>query len=155
MTAKEVNANREINENNQTEENKDSTSYSMNLAIIGGVVGAGVGLLASPETGKKAIKNLGESEFVKTAGKEFKKTAQELLARQAEISLKQLAAGYVSKMDEGLLAPEKANEESGRENSVNDESQSSKYDEIKEENKNLNDRLQRIEEMLNNLVNSK
>ncbi len=167
MKTQEVNDNQAVNENEneeeirnkeeneQTEEKKDGTNYSLNLAILGGVVGAGISLLASPETSKKVIKNLGETEFVKIAGKEFRKTAQELLAGQAQNSIRQLATGYISKIDEGLLAPKEENGGNGGENSSSDESQSSKYEEIKEENKNLNERLQRIEKMLNDLVDSK
>ncbi|WP_268206102.1 hypothetical protein [Bacillus thermotolerans] len=36
-----------------------------------------------------------------------------------------------------------------------DESQASKYEEIKEENKNLNERLERIEQMLSDLASNK
>ena len=147
----------EVSENNQEEnklieENKNNTHYSMNMAIIGGVVGAGVGLLANPEMSKKAIKNLGESELVKMAGEEFKKTAQELLARQAQTTIRQLAAGYIDEGNQELSASKKEKNES--ENSLS----GTKYEEIeeiKEENKNLNERLERIEKMLNSLVDSK
>lgn len=146
MTTKEAS---EKQSKQQTDAKKESGHQSLNLAIIGGAVGAGVGLLATSEASKDALKNLGESEFVKMAGREFRKTAHEVLAKQAQSSLQQLAEGYLHKLDGGQAAPAQNEEPAG------DESQSDKYEEIKEENKNLNDRLQRIEDMLNNLVSSK
>ncbi|WP_409303449.1 GvpT/GvpP family gas vesicle accessory protein [Peribacillus sp. SCS-155] len=135
-------------DNTQTDERK--SHYSLNLAILGGIVGAGIGLLANPETSKKVVKNLGDSELIKVAGQEFRKTAQELLAGQAQNSIKQLASGYLSKIEEGLLSPKK---DKGGSNNSDQESQ--QYEAIKQENKNLNDRLQKIEKMLNELVESK
>ena len=132
--------------NKEKKEGEKGSNYSMNLAIIGGVVGAGIGLLANPETSKKVIKNLGESELVKTAGNEFKKTAQELLAGQAQSSVKQIASGYISKFEEGLLNSKKSNSGSDKEG---------RYEEVKQENKQLNERLDKIEQMLGNLVESK
>ncbi|WP_338471524.1 YtxH domain-containing protein [Niallia sp. XMNu-256] len=145
----------QIENNQETEEKKTETNYSMNLVLLGGIVGAGVGYLTNPEIGRKVLKQLGESEFAKVAGNEFKRTAQDLLADQAQNSLKQLTVGYLNKLDEGLFSSSKekgANEETSL---SGEEDQTSRYEEIKEENKNLNDRLQRIEKMLNDLVESK
>ncbi|OMP65931.1 YtxH domain-containing protein [Domibacillus epiphyticus] len=157
MKTQEVNEKMEVIENKEeneetensmrTEEKRDGANYSINLALIGGVAGAGIGLLANPETSKKVLKNLGESEFVKLAAQEFRKTAQELLTDQAQTSIRQLASGYISKIDEGLLTPKKELDDNSGE--------PSRIEEIKEENKNLNERLQKIEKMLNDLVDSK
>lgn len=156
MSSQESNENYEVveqKEQKQTESNqpaqekKKGPNYSMNFALIGGVVGAGVGLLANPDTSKKAMKKLGESELMKVASEEFRKTAQELLAGQAQSSIKHLASGYMSKIEQGLLSPKNGD------NGAPENQQS--YNEIKEENKQLNDRLEKIEEMLNNLVATK
>ncbi|MEI4769841.1 gas vesicle protein GvpP [Psychrobacillus sp. FJAT-51614] len=137
-------------ENNQpAQEKKKSRNYSMNFALIGGVVGAGIGLLANPDTSKKTMKKLGESELMKVASEEFRKTAQGLLAGQAQNSIKHLASGYMSKIEQGLLSPKKSDD--GVPNTENQQS----YNEIKEENKQLNERLEKIESMLNNLVAAK
>ncbi|WP_409293094.1 GvpT/GvpP family gas vesicle accessory protein [Peribacillus sp. SCS-37] len=136
-------------ENKQGEQKKEGSNFSMNFALIGGVVGAGIGLLANPKTSKKVIKSLGESEFMKIAGDEFRKTAQELLADQAQNSVKQLASGYLSKIEDNLLSPKK------QKDGGNSSQDSKKYEEIKEENKHLNDRLERIEKMLSDLAGSK
>lgn len=143
----------EVNqEEKQPAETKDSPNYSINLAILGGVVGAGIGLLANPDTGKKLMKNLGESEFVKVAEKEFRKTAQELLAGQAQNSIRQLAEGYISKIDGKLLSPLKESGDNKGTGSSEKENQSPAYEKIKEENKELNERLQKMEKMLNDLA---
>lgn len=153
------------------EESKQSTeknnqTNSMNLALIGGVVGAGIGLLSSPGTSKKVMKSLSESEVMRSAGKELKRTAQEILTEQAINSFRQTASGY---MNGGGFLPKKKNEQQDEEQDQDQDEQqnkskeqdssqeqlSSEYDEIKEENKQLNDRLEKIEEMLNNLVESK
>src|SRR5690554_1444952 len=79
----------ELNETagEQQEGAKTSQPYSMNLAIIGGVVGAEIGLLTSPEASRNAMKHLRESEFVKTASQEFRQTAQQLLSKQAQAGI--------------------------------------------------------------------
>ncbi|MDV2684668.1 GvpT/GvpP family gas vesicle accessory protein [Alkalihalophilus lindianensis] len=139
--------------NDENTESKNDQSHSMNLAIIGGVVGAGIGLLSSPGTSKKVMKSLGESEVMRSAGKELKRTAQEIITEQALSSLRQTASGYMN--GGGLLSPKKKNNEQEDSNESSNEDNSSEYEEIKEDNKQLNDRLERIEEMLSNLVDSK
>lgn len=148
MSSQEPNENYEVVEKveqKQTESNqpqeKKGPNYSMNFALIG--------LLANPDTSKKTMKKLGESELVKVASEEFRKTAQELLAGQAQNSIKHLASGYMSKIEQGLLSPKKGD------NSVPNTENQQSYNEIKEENKQLNNRLEKIEEMLNNLVATK
>ncbi|WP_257985941.1 gas vesicle protein GvpP [Bacillus sp. M6-12] len=138
--------NKQTDNNNQTDEK--GANYSINLAILGGVVGAGIGLFANRRTSKKVIKSLSESEFVKVTGQEFRKTAQEILAGQAQNSVKQLASGYLTKIEKSLLSPKNSG-------SNNSGGESQPYEEIKQENKNLNERLQKIEKMLGDLVESK
>ena len=140
-------------EKEQKVENGGSTN-SMNLALIGGVVGAGIGLLSSPGTSSKMIKSLGESEVMRIAGKELKRSAQEIITEQALNGIRQSASGYMSKYEGRLLAPTKKNDKQ-ESSSTNEEEQSSQYEEIKEDNKNLNDRLDKIESMLSQLVESK
>src|SRR4051794_27957183 len=85
--------NQQSKDSSQSEQKSDNTNYSINMALVGGVLGAGIGLLMNPKTSKRVFKNLGESEFVKVAGEEFKKTAQELLAGEAQNSIRSLADG--------------------------------------------------------------
>ena len=144
-------------DSSQSEQKSDNTNYSINMALVGGVLGAGIGLLMNPKTSKKVFKNLGESEFVKVAGEEFKKTAQELLAGEAQNSIRSLADGAISKLDSGLFTTKKLNSQNGSSsgNTQAEQHQSEEYEKIKEDNKNMNERLDRIEKMLNDLVSTK
>ena len=141
----------------QSEQKSDRTNYSINMALVGGVLGAGIGLFMNPKASKKVFKNLGESEFVKVAGEEFKKTAQELLAGEAQNSIRSLAEGAISKLDSGLFTTKKLNSQNDSSSGLNQaqQHQSEEYEKIKEDNKNVNERLDRIESMLNDLVSSK
>ncbi|MFC0471385.1 GvpT/GvpP family gas vesicle accessory protein [Halalkalibacter kiskunsagensis] len=139
----------------QNEERKDDNHHSMNLAIIGGVVGAGIGLLSSPGTSKKVIRNISESEVMRVAGRELKRAAQEILTEQAVNSIRQTASGYMNKSGGGLLSLKKKHDENDEEDHSSDEDPSSHYEEIKEDNKQLNERLEKIENMLNKLADSK
>ena len=149
----------EMEQQNQSEEQDDRQQNQINMAILGGVVGAGIGLLSSPETSKKVFGSLGQSEIVRSAGKELRRTAQEIIAEQAMAALRQTATGYLDKGNiTSLLAPKKKRDKesnSEKDSSGENELNSSQYNELKEENKNMNDQLQRIEEMLNQLIEAK
>ncbi|KKI91338.1 hypothetical protein WQ54_15450 [Bacillus sp. SA1-12] len=142
---------KQIEEKNHTQENNNK-NRSMNLVILGGVVGAGVGYFSNPETSKKVIKTVQQSEVMRVAGQEFRKTVQEILTEQALTSMRKVASGYISKY-EGTLRP--STKKKCNETEKGEEEYSSKYEEIKEENKQLNDRLDRIEHLLSDLVESK
>lgn len=124
----------------QKDENKDDTNHSMNLAIVGAIVGVGIGLLSNSKTSKKFMENINKSDVLRVAGRELKRTVQEIITEQTLNSIKKTATGYMSK-SEG--------------NHSIDKDDSSQYEEIKEDNKNLNESLKRIENKLNNLVDSK
>ncbi|WP_347548463.1 GvpT/GvpP family gas vesicle accessory protein [Pseudalkalibacillus hwajinpoensis] len=129
---------------------------SVNFAIIGGVVGAGIGLLSSPGASKKVVESIGKSEAVRNAGQELRKSAQDFITEQALLTLRQTATGYMSKYEGRLLSPMKKNNEETKQETEEPSSQSNEeIEEIKEENKNLNERLDRIENMLSSLVDSK
>jgi gas vesicle protein len=162
MNMAEVKSGQKVDEtNNEPKEEQTSESRQMNYAIIGGVVGAGIGLLSNPGTGKKVVDSLGKSDVMRAASKELRRSAQEFLTEQAIITLRQSATGYMSKLEGGLLSPKKKKEEGAEANepqsgqSRESTTKSGEIEEIKEENKQLNDRLERIEEMLNSLVESK
>ncbi|QWC22773.1 gas vesicle protein GvpP [Bacillus haikouensis] len=154
----EENTNQQEEKNNQTESNEGGRGVNVNYALIGGVVGAGVGLLSHPGTGKKLAGSLGKSEVVRMAGNELRRTAQEFITEQALITLRQTAAGYMGKYENGMLPFTKKKEEASAQEEQEETSssvQNDEIEEIKEENKNLNEQLERIEEMLSSLVESK
>ncbi|WP_129710599.1 GvpT/GvpP family gas vesicle accessory protein [Priestia megaterium] len=151
------------NEKQENQQQEEKTQNSLNLAILGGVVGAGIGLLSSPQTSKKVLSRLGQSEIVRATGQELRRNAQDILTQQAMGALRQTATGYLEKDNlSKLLAPKKKKEEASNEQgnaqeevSESAEMETSQYEELKEENKNMNDQLQRIEEMLNKLMDAK
>ncbi|MFD2924971.1 YtxH domain-containing protein [Halobacillus naozhouensis] len=148
------------NKNQQDHEQKSTESAnSTNLALIGGVVGASMGLLASPETGKKVAGRIGQSEVFKGASRELRRTAQEIITEQAMITLRQTAAGYWGKYENKLLnhgqEKEKSEEDRTSSTETSEHDDSEQYKELKEENKRLNENLQRIEEKLNALLEAK
>jgi gas vesicle protein len=140
---------------NTQSQSGERTPINVNYAIIGGVVGAGVGLLSHPGTGKKVVSSLGKSEVMRIAGNELRRTAQEFITEQAMITLRQTAAGYMSKNENGLLPFNKKKEQEEQQEETSSSQEKDEIEEIKEENKNLNERLDRIEEMLSSLVESK
>ncbi|MCA1065580.1 GvpT/GvpP family gas vesicle accessory protein [Rossellomorea sp. AcN35-11] len=160
----ETKASRQAEETKSNEQNEEQTvenRHSMNYALIGGVVGAGIGLLSNPGTGKKVVDSLGKSEVVKAASKELRRSAQEFLTEQLIITLRQSAAGYMGRLEGGFQVPKKKKEEASGNSDLKSEekgkvsAQSAELEDIKEENKNLGKRLERIEEMLSHLVESK
>ncbi|MEH7176797.1 gas vesicle protein GvpP [Neobacillus vireti] len=142
-------------ENMQTEEKKNSPNCSINRAIIGGSLGAGMGLLVNSKTTKKVMETLGESELVKVASHEFKKTAHKLLTGQVQNSIRQLAEGCINTIESGLLSTKKERSSSEINDSKEKNGHAVNYEKIKEENRNLNERLERIEKMLNDLMEVK
>ncbi|MBX9986110.1 gas vesicle protein GvpP [Priestia sp. Y58] len=151
------------NEKQQNQQQEEKTQNSLNLAILGGVVGAGIGLLSSPQTSKKVLSRLGQSEIIRATGQELRRNAQDILTQQAMGALRETATGYLEKDNlSKLLAPKKKKEDTSNEQgdsqeeaSKSAEMETSQYEELKEENKNMNDQLQRIEEMLNKLMDAK
>lgn len=128
------------------EKQPEGANNAVNLALVGGVVGASVGLLASPESGKKVFTRIGQSNAVKGAGREIRRTAQDIITEQMMNAFRQNASGYIS----GLLGQGNKDEEKTPEENKPDFQE--QYKELKEENNNLNENLQRIEEKLNALL---
>jgi gas vesicle protein len=145
----EADASEKADEN--TEKEPVAAGSQIQLAVIGGVVGAGLGLLSNPGTGKKVAERLGQSEVMKMAGRELRTTLQDVIRDQATSSLRKAATGYLgSKAGGSLLKLRKGTSSSGQ-----SDDQSDGYEELKEENKNLNDRLSSIEEKLDKLLKAK
>ncbi|MFD2627981.1 GvpT/GvpP family gas vesicle accessory protein [Oceanobacillus kapialis] len=119
-------------------------------ALAGGLVGASFGYLASPENGKKIVNQFSRSTFVRAAGREVMRTAQDLLTEQAMFALRQSATGYMQKYAGNNAAKDQGMASNDLEN--NQHHFQEKYEELKEENKDLQNNLQRIEEKLNKLL---
>ncbi|MEC2160860.1 GvpT/GvpP family gas vesicle accessory protein [Virgibacillus halodenitrificans] len=143
-------SNEVTSQNNQSDEKYKNGLYPV---VIGGVVGAGVGLLASPEVSKKVAGRVGQSEVLQSAGRELRRTAQEMVTEQAMIMLKQSATSSLSKYQQKLLGESQETSPSNNQNKESSsEDRDDRYQELKQENKELNDNLERIEDKLNTLL---
>lgn len=168
-----------------TEEKNEQNGNTLNYLLIGSVAGAGVGLLSSSDKGKKVLKTLSTSQVAKMAGQELKKSFQEKITGQAVSSVKKSISTYMNKIEEKVPVPvpdkvtgkvdeklglnqgteneeeekELMNEEEDNETENEEEespsSESGEFVELKEENENLNERLDKIEQMLTELTESK
>lgn len=130
---------------NKEEQQSDDSKNAINFALIGSAVGAGVGLMASPEVGKRVL----QSGVVRSVGRELGRTAQDMIMEQAMTTLRQNASHF-SKYAGGLFGQK--NESKGKAIESCKTDFQDQYKELKEENYSLNENLQRIEEKLNALL---
>lgn len=126
---------------NKEEQQSDDSKNAINFALIGSAVGAGVGLMASPEVGKRVL----QSGVVRSVGRELGRTAQDMIMEQAMTTLRQNASHF-----SGLFGQK--NESKGKAIESCKTDFQDQYKELKEENYSLNENLQRIEEKLNALL---
>lgn len=135
-------------EKDKEESEEKKSSHSLNTALIGGALGLGVGLFSDPEFRKQTMESMKESEMLRVAGKELKRSAQELITEQAVSSIKQAAMEYKHKYEQSLL-PSPGSDKS-------DEKKSSKKEDSDDDSfkEDLNERLNKIEEALSKLIDS-
>lgn len=144
-----------MTEENSKEKQSSESRQAWAPAIVGGVAGAGIGLLANPQTGRRVAARIGESDMIRAAGREIRRTAQDIIMEQAMLTVRKSAAGYLEKYEDKLLGKKQEKKSSERIPETEKSSYEEKYNELKEENKNINENLQRIEEKLNVLLDSK
>ncbi len=125
----------------QQSKNQDSSQGSMGYILIGGVVGAGVGLLSNPGTTQKLYRRVQHSETGQIIVKELCRNVQQLIAQQATAVVQQAAPDYLNKAKNRL---------SGK--SSHESEQDSQYEVVKQENKQINQRLDQIEKKLDELL---
>ncbi|PYZ94626.1 gas vesicle protein GvpP [Salipaludibacillus keqinensis] len=163
--------------NKEEQQNEQS---SLNYVLIGSALGAGAGLLSSSDKGKKVLRTVATSQVMKMVGSELTKSVQDMVTEQAVGSVKKSISSYIQKAENKIPLPipnkvtekleekiglnendedeettSEAEEEAAPTEEEYEESSSEDYDELKEENKNLNERLDKIEEMLTKLADSK
>ncbi|SFD40145.1 hypothetical protein SAMN05216238_101171 [Lentibacillus persicus] len=134
----------EGNSNQTAQAETETSSNGMREAAIGSVIGASVGLLASPEAGKRFAGKLGQSEMLKSCSNELRRTAQSMLTEQAAMLMRQGAVTL-------FQAYQTKTADSGDDNE-NYRLSADHYHELKAENDALNDRFNRIEDKLNTLL---
>ncbi|SHN23251.1 YtxH domain-containing protein [Gracilibacillus kekensis] len=122
--------------------------------ITGGVVGATIGYLATPENSKKLIARINDTQW-KEKGKNLGKATKGKVSELTEAGKQKTQNAYQRVKDStGSSDDENEQEKSDEEVTtevVNEES----YLELKEENKALHERLQELEEKLNQVASAK
>jgi gas vesicle protein len=150
---------------NQTEETKNQTDETKNekgtngspikRSLAGGLIGATVGYLATPENGKKLVEMV-PTDKLKSTGSDIGQAVKEkskkavdsigkLFHKKDDVSVE----GYSQEQD-GT-----AGNETSVESDVKKGTKQSKKSSPKQGNENVNERLDRLEEMLSKLIEQK
>lgn len=137
------------NQNNiPNKQEQDDNKTTMRYTLLGGAVGAGVGLLASPEV----FTRISQSDATRAVGREIRRTAQDFITEQAMTALRQNASSYFSKYTGSIIGQANESPDGAVETEDGAAKFQEQYDELKEENKNLNEKLQGIEDKLDALL---
>ncbi|RKL66286.1 hypothetical protein CR203_15435 [Salipaludibacillus neizhouensis] len=156
-------------------QSEETQNKSLNYVLVGTAVGASAGLLSSSDKGRKVLMTMASSPAMKSVGQEFRNSIQDMITEQALSSVKSSLSSYLHKAEEKMPLPDKVTnkveeklaidegensetsqtEEESSDEESSDTSESDGYEELKEENKDLNGRLDKIEEMLTKLTESK
>jgi gas vesicle protein len=150
---------------NQTEETKNQTDETKNekgtngspikRSLAGGLIGATVGYLATPENGKKLVEMV-PTDKLKSTGSDIGQAVKEkskkavdsigkLFHKKDDVSVE----GYSQEQDGA------AGNETSVESDVKKGTKQSKKSSPKQGNENVNERLDRLEEMLSKLIEQK
>ncbi|PKR79150.1 hypothetical protein CEY16_05200 [Halalkalibacillus sediminis] len=111
------------------EQNQSNDNYDLTYAVVGSVVGTGVGLLSTTSPGKKVIKTVAASQIFRVVSSEF-------------------TAHLGNTVTQQVLSRMKNKDTSDKTQEVSDE----KYEELKNDYEKMDERLSRIENMLQQLT---
>ncbi|UJL47057.1 gas vesicle protein GvpP [Virgibacillus sp. NKC19-16] len=136
----------------ESEQQLANCASATSLVVIGGVAGAGAGLLASPGNGRRLAASIGQSEIMRSAGREIRRTAQDMITEQAMHAIRQSATGYIRNFEDRFRNQHKERTEEELPAKGAAEGFIEQYNELKEENKNMYENLKRIEKQLDALL---
>ncbi|MCA1055003.1 hypothetical protein LCM10_08400 [Rossellomorea aquimaris] len=131
-----------------TGQKKKRSSGPITRTVAGSVLGATVGYLATPENGKKLLESI-DQEKLKSKSREFGNAAKEK-SRSAVTSLKTSTSNLFKRDKDHGDGVEERNETALNAAPTAEETQSRNedYEALKQENEQLQERLQRLEDML-------
>ncbi|WP_059173166.1 YtxH domain-containing protein [Bacillus sp. FJAT-27445] len=132
--------NNAVNQPQDTQTGSNTKTETIKRSIAGGIIGATIGYLATPENGKKVMEVV-NADSLKTKGSDLGGTVKEK-SKKALSSVKTTAGKVFGK------------KESSRSNSSSTVQANDGKGGISETEK-LNQRLDKLEEMLNNFIHSK
>ncbi|KAB8139236.1 hypothetical protein F9U64_01020 [Gracilibacillus oryzae] len=121
----------------------NGSSNSIKYILLGGVAGAGVGLLSNPGTVQTLYHKVQVSETGQKITKELGRNLQQLITQQAIAAVQQAAPDYLHKAKKKF---------SSSESEGNEKEKDANYEEIKQENRQINQRLENIEQKLEELL---
>ncbi|MFC4403359.1 hypothetical protein [Gracilibacillus xinjiangensis] len=129
----------------QHSNDQKSDQTSIKYILLGGAAGAGVGLLSNPGTVQKLCHRVQESETGQLIAKELGRNLQQLISQQVMATVQQAAPNYWNK------AKRKFSSSESQQSEGNETEKGSNFEEIKQENKQINQRLESIEKKLDEL----
>jgi gas vesicle protein len=151
---------------NNVERKEDQKNNKMgspvNRTILGGVLGATIGLVSSPKAKKKILEAV-DTEKIKEKGVTFGKTAKEKLTelKDTGVEKSQNTAKEIKKKTTDFMNKRKNNgedETQGKNEEAkneNEQTDNESYQSLKEQNKKLSDRVEQLEQKLQQLLDSK
>ncbi|KAB8139225.1 YtxH domain-containing protein [Gracilibacillus oryzae] len=130
----------------------ENKKMPLTRTISGGVLGATIGYLATPENRKKLIAGINDSEW-KEKGLDLGKAAKGKVSKLKDAGKKKSQAAYQRVKDANVFSNGKNDSDQESDDNVttelvNEES----FMELKEENKLLQERLKNLEERLNKIA---
>ncbi|SHN23324.1 hypothetical protein [Gracilibacillus kekensis] len=130
----------------QQSNDQNSSQNSMGYILMGGVVGAGVGLLSNPGTAQKLYRSVQHSETGQLIAKELGRNVQQLITHQTMAVVQQAAPDYLNRAKIRLTGM------SSNESEHKEMEEDSQYEVVKQENKQIHQRLDQIEKKLDELL---
>ncbi|SER44923.1 hypothetical protein SAMN04487944_104161 [Gracilibacillus ureilyticus] len=133
----------------------ETKKMPLKRTITGGVLGATIGYLATPENSKKLVARINDTEW-KEKGKELGKATKGKVAELKDAGKKKSQEAYQRVKEAKVFQNEKSDQEDQESDQevttelVNKES----YHELKEENARLQERLNNLEEKLNKIADT-
>lgn len=132
-----------MNSTDQNQNRKDGIPIKRTLA--GGMIGAAFGFIATPENRKKLIENV-DKDRIKNKSMQFNNKAKEL-SKQSIQNIKSKTADYFKKGAEDDLESSNDTEISATVEPI----ESEEFQQVMEENKELKNRLEKLESKLDQL----
>src|SRR6478736_1676846 len=131
-------------EKNGSKASKTTSSGPIKRAVAGGIIGATIGYVSTPENRKSLLDRIDTDELKSKASDLGTKVKEK--SKSSVASLK-TSAGSLFKKDKDKSKDDEENVNSSSSETEDDNVQ--EYDELKEENQTLQDRLSQLEEKMN------
>ncbi len=133
---------------------KEYNKAPLKRTITGGVVGATIGYLATSENSKKLIARINDTEW-KEKGKNLGKATKGKVSELKEAGKQKTQNAYQRVKDSTVFTDDQNEQEESNDDVTTELVNEESYLELKEENKVLRERLQDLEEKLNQISSAR